>query len=291
MIRKILKWTGIVLGSLILLLLISYLLVANNISNRATKKYSFSAEPLTIPTDSATLSRGKHLAAIKGCTDCHGSNMAGRIMIDDAALGRLVAKNLTRGEGGLPASYSTTDWIMALRHGVDSDGKPLLFMPSHETTQLSKADMTAVIAYCQQLASVNNKLPGNKIGPIVNVMTYLGKMPLLSVEMIDHNRSMVASVDTAESIAQGKYLAVSCTGCHQPNLKGGEPVAPGFPPAPNITSTGNPGKWTLNQFVHTLRTGKTPTGHQMDSEHMPWKMTAQYSEKELISLYKYVRSI
>ena len=102
---------------------------------------------------------------------------------------------------------------------------------------------------------------------------------------------MVTSADTTESIAQGKYLAVSCTGCHQPNLTGGEPVAPGFPPAPNITSSGHPGKWTLDQFVHTLRTGKTPTGRQMNPEHMPWKMTAQYSDKELASLYKYVRSI
>ncbi|CAN5565973.1 hypothetical protein BH09BAC4_BH09BAC4_45740 [soil metagenome] len=41
----------------------------------------------------------------------------------------------------------------------------------------------------------------------------------------------------------------------------------------------------------TLRTGKTPSGHQIDNENMPWKITAQYSDKELASLYQYFRSI
>ena len=292
MIRTLLKWTGIILGSLLSLLLVSYLLIANNIGNRTEKTYSFTAETLSVPTDQATINRGKHLAVIKGCTDCHGSNMAGKVMVDDVPLGRLAARNLTKGKGGLSAKYSAADWLVALRHGVDPNtGKPLLFMPSHETTQLAKSDMTALIAYCQQLAPVDIELPPVRRGPLLNVMSYLGKMPLFPVEMIDHTKRMVASADTTESIAQGKYLAVSCSGCHQPNLKGGDPIAPGFPPAPNITSSGDPGKWTLAQFVHTLRTGKTPEGHQMNSEHMPWKMTAQYTQTELASLYKYVRSI
>ncbi|SFE18092.1 hypothetical protein [Spirosoma endophyticum] len=64
-----------------------------------------------------------------------------------------------------------------------------------------------------------------------------------------------------------------------------------MPPVPNLTSTGNVGKWTKAQFFATLRTGKTPSGHQIDNENMPWKMTAQYSDKELASLYQYFQSI
>ncbi|MGV3561223.1 c-type cytochrome [Larkinella arboricola] len=291
MLRKILKWTGIVLGSLIVLLLTGYLFIASNIANRTDKTYSFAAENLAIPTDTATINRGEHLAVIKGCTDCHGANLGGKIMIDDPALGRLVSTNLTRGRGGVPADYSTTDWLRALRHGVGRDGKPLLFMPSHETTLLSRQDMAAIIAYCQQVPGVDNELPENDLGPVVNIMTYLDKMPLLSVEKIDHNRPMVAKVDSTEGIAQGRYLAVSCSGCHRPTFKGGDPVAPGFPPVPDLTLTGNPGKWTKDQFIATLRTGKTPSGHQINNDNMPWKMTAQYTDKELASLYQFFHSL
>lgn len=291
MLRKILKWTGIVLGSLILLLLGGYFFIANNITNRADKTYPFPAESLDIPTDTAAINRGEHLAVIKGCTDCHGTNLAGKIMIDDPALGRLVSSNLTGGPGGLPADYRTADWVLALRHGVDRDGKPLLFMPSHETTLLSRQDMAAIIAYCQQVPNVANTLPANDLGPVVNVMAYLDKMPLLSVEKIDHNLPMVAQVEATEGIAQGKYLAVSCSGCHRPTFKGGDPVAPGFPPVPDLTLTGNPGKWTKEQFVTTLRTGKTPSGHQINNDNMPWKMTAQYTDQELASLYQFFHSL
>ena len=291
MLRKILKWTSIVLGSLIVLLLIGYLFIASNIANRADKTYEFAAESLNIPTDTATVKRGEHLAVIKGCTDCHGTNLSGKIMIDDPALGRLVSTNLTSGQGGLPADYSTTDWLRALRHGVSRDGKPLLFMPSHETTLLSRQDMAAIIAYCQQVPKVDNELPTNDLGPVTKVMTYLDKMPLLSVEKINHNLPMVAKIDSAEGIAQGKYLAVSCSGCHRPTFKGGDPVAPGFPPVPDLTRTGNPGKWTKEQFITTLRTGKTPSGHQIDNDNMPWKMTAQYTDKELASLYQFFHSL
>lgn len=291
MLRKIAKWTGIVLGSLVILILAGYFLVARNISQRIEKTYSFANENLTVSSDSTTISRGKHLAVIKGCTDCHGTNMAGKIMVDDDALGRLSSSNLTKGKGGLPADYGTTDWVRSLRHGISRSGKPLLFMPSHETTMLSEQDMAAIIAYCQQVPSVDNELPVNKIGPVVNVMTYLDKMPLLAVEKIDHNRPMVARADTTEGIAMGKYLAVSCSGCHKPTFKGGESAAPGFPPSADLTRTGNVGKWTQTQFINTLRTGKTPNGHQLNNDYMPWKMTAQYDQKELASLYQYFQSL
>ncbi len=289
--RKLGKWIGGTLLVILALLLATYFFVAHSISGRTQKRYAFTAERLSIPQDSATLTRGHHLAQIKGCMECHGENLAGKIMIDDAALGRLSSSNLTKGKGGRPADYGTADWLMALRHGVDRSGRPLLFMPAHETTLLSVADLQALIAYCQQVPRVDHALPAHKLGPIVNVMTYVGKMPLLPVEMIDHHRPMIAQADTVVGIAQGKYLSVSCMGCHQPSLKGGESAVPGGPPVPDLTRSGATGRWTQAQFMATLRTGKTPNGHQINNENMPWKMTAQYSNQELASLYQYFRSL
>lgn len=291
MIKKILKWTGIVLAGVLLLAVGAYLFVSLSMKSRMEKSYTFDKELIDIPTDSASIARGKHLVAIKGCQDCHGADLEGRVMNDDGPIGRLVAANLTKGKGGLPANYAVEDWLTALRHGVHQDGKPLLFMPSHETTLLSRQDMASLIAYCQQIPAKDHVLPENDLGPVALVMSYMGKMPLLSVEKIDHAKPMIAVADSSEGIAQGKYLAVSCSGCHRENFKGGEPLAPGFPPVPDITSAGHVGKWTKEQFLATLTTGKTPEGHVLKNEDMPWKMTAQYTTTELSSLYQYLQSI
>ncbi|WP_353719564.1 cytochrome c [Dyadobacter sp. 676] len=291
MIKKIFKWTGITLAGVAFIATCTYAYMSFSMKSRMSKPYVFEKETLTIPKDSASIARGKHLVAIKGCQDCHGNNLEGRVMNEDGAIGRLVASNLTKGKGGLPANYDVSDWIAALRHGVGRGGRPLLFMPSHETTLLSQQDMAALIAYCSRIPEVANVLPANDLGPVAVVMSYLGKMPLLSVEKIDHNRPMIARADSAEGVGQGKYLAVSCSGCHRENFKGGEPLAPGFPPVPDITSTGHVGKWSKEQFIATLTTGKTPEGHVLRNEDMPWKMTAQYTQTELSSLYQYLQSI
>jgi hypothetical protein len=126
--------------------------------------------------------------------------------------------------------------MRALEHGIDKNGKPLLFMPSHETTQMTKSDLASIIAYCSQATPVNNRVPENRVGPVTRLMTFLDKMPLLSVEKIDHSKSLTETVDTTNALAYGKYLSVSCEGCHKPSLKGGEPVAPAFPVVRDITS-------------------------------------------------------
>lgn len=289
--KKILKWTCILLASLLVLAAVAYGYVSANLSKRMDQVYQFDDETIELKADSVTLARGKHLVIIKGCQDCHGQQLEGKVMAEDPALGRLVASNLTSGKGGLPEGYDTSDWVRAMRHGVGTDGKALLFMPSHETTLLSRDDLSAIIAFCQQAPAVDHALPDNDVGPVAKVMAYLDKMPLLSVEKIDHRNPMVAAADTAQGVALGKYLAISCSGCHRPDFKGGDPVAPGFPPVPDLTRTGNPGKWTQAAFVQTLRTGKTPSGHQIDNENMPWKMTAQYEDKELASLYAFFQSL
>lgn len=63
------------------------------------------------------------------------------------------ARNLPKGEGGLAAGYTTSDWMRALEHGIAKNGKPLLFMPSHEITRMTKNDLASLIAYYRQVAS------------------------------------------------------------------------------------------------------------------------------------------
>lgn len=64
-------------------------------------------------------------------------------------------------------------------------------------------------------------------------------------------------------------------------MKGGEPVAPGFPQVADISYSGNPRKWTDDQFINTLRTGVTPEGKTLKPSEMPWAMAMEFTDLEL----------
>jgi len=291
MLKKILKITGIVLAAVLLIVVGFYTKAYISTENRMHKQYSVEVQELSIKTDSATLAYGQRLITTKGCDDCHSADLGGKAFIDDPALGLIIAGNLTTGKGGLPADFGLEGWTLALKHGLTKEGIPLLFMPSHEYCQLTETDMGAIIAYCMQLPAVDRELPESSIGPVGRVLTDLGKFPLLPAEMIDHSARLVKDIQPEVSTTYGKYLAIACQGCHRENMKGGEPVGPGFPVVADISSTGNIGKWTIDQFMQTLRTGHTPEGKVLNPKEMPWTMTKAYSDVELQALHAYLKSI
>lgn len=291
MIRKILKGIAIFIGVVVVLAVVFYAKVYFSTQSRMNHTFNVTPQKISVSTDSAVLALGKHFVETKGCTDCHGADLGGKVFVDDPALGFLIARNLTKGKGGLPKEHNVDDWVLALKHGIRKNGKPLLFMPSHEYTHLSETDMSAIISYCSTLAPINRELPESSVGFLGRILTDLGKLPLLPAEMIDHERTLVKEVQVEVTPEYGKYLSISCIGCHRENLKGGEPVAPGYPVVADISSTGNPGKWTEEQFMQTLRTGETPEGKKLKPSEMPWTMTKGYTDTELKALFAYLRSI
>ena len=108
---------------------------------REQRSYVVHVTTLPIPSDSATIERGRHLmTAIGGCTDCHATDLGGKVLVDRLLIGRLVASNLTRGAGGLGGDYTDQDLIRAIRHGVGRNDKSLLFMPSESFHRFSAND-------------------------------------------------------------------------------------------------------------------------------------------------------
>lgn len=291
MIKKILKGVLIFFGAVILIAVGFYTKAYFSTESRLNKRYSVSPQTLYITPDSAMLGKGKRLASVKGCMECHGADLSGKIMHEDFMLGRLVSANLTRGKGGLPADYGMRDWVLALKHGLKRDGTPLIFMPSHEFYLLSEYDMKAIIAYCSTVPSVDNELPEIKLGPMVRVLSDLGKFPLVPAEMVDHDHQLISSVKEEVSVEFGKYLATSCSGCHKESMKGGEALAPGLPVVADISSTGNPGRWTEDQWITTLRTGVTPEGKTLNPAEMPWPMAKDLTDVELKALRKYLNTL
>jgi mono/diheme cytochrome c family protein len=289
--KKILKITGIVIGVVVLIVAGFYTKVYFSIRSRMNREYDVTAQSIQIRRDAATLELGGRLIKAKGCADCHKEDMGGGIVMDDPMLGLLVARNLTKGKGGVSSDHDITDWVLALKHGIRRDKKPLIFMPSHEYTRLSEEDLGAIIAYCTQLPPVDRELPQTDLGPLAKVLGDIDKLTLFPAEKIDHSKPLVAAVKVEVSVEYGKYLSAGCVGCHREHLKGGDPLAPGLPPVADITSSGHPGKWTDEQFINTLRTGNTPEGKILNPAEMPWKMTKEFTDVELKALHLYLKSI
>jgi mono/diheme cytochrome c family protein len=291
MIKKILKFTGIFLGVITLVVLVYYAKVYITTEQRLHKRYDVQLQSFDIKKDSASLALGARLVKTKGCAGCHSADLGGKIFVNDAAFGVLSAANLTKGKGGRPSNYSEMDFVRALKHGLRQDGTALIFMPAHEYTLLSETDMGAIIAYCSTLPKVDRELPEANLGPLAKVLADLGKLKLFPAELIDHTRKLVKEVKAEMTIEYGQYLSTSCQGCHRETMKGGEPVAPGYPVVADITSTGHPGKWTDEQFIKTLRTGVTPEGKVLKPEQMPWPMAKELTDLELKALHLYLNSL
>ncbi|RAJ97628.1 mono/diheme cytochrome c family protein [Larkinella arboricola] len=291
MLMKILKWSGIILGSILLLLIVFYTVVYFQTESRANKLYDVKLQSLTIPNDSASYALGKHIAGIRGCLECHGNDLSGNVFLDESTpLGLLYASNLTRGKGGI--SYTDQDWIRALRHGLGKDNKSLWFMPSPEvSTPLSNQDMGALIYFLKSQPPVDKTHPAKELKPLGRLLTFLGEFPLFPAEAIDHDAKPVDHIPAAIDPVYGKYLAVTCSGCHGANFKGGPGHSPGEPRIADLTQTGNVGKWNSHDFITAMRTGKTPDGRVL-SDFMPWKYLATtYTDDELKAIHLYLHDL
>ncbi len=289
--KKMLKWTGLVLLSLSSLALIFFLYINYRFNASLHQVFTgYEVEAIELSSDSAVLADGERLTFIKGCRDCHGKQLEGRNFIDLPDLGLVRTTNLT-GRGSR-ADWQVSDWMLALKHGVDQQQKALFVMPAHETALMSKKDMTALISYLQSIPAYGEEVE-RKVDAtfLMKALAVLDKLPAFNAKKIDHQASLRTDVVEAATPAYGQYLAVSCIGCHRDNLKGGDPIAPGFPPVPDITKSGAGGRWTLDQLKATLRYGKTPEGKILNPEYMPWPMAAAMTDMEMEALYLYLQEI
>lgn len=292
--KKLLKWLAIIVGVLVLLIVIAGIAVFTMSNSKMNKKYDITPLAVEIPTDSLSIAEGQRLFKSRGCADCHGDRGEGKIMIDNPAPGKIVAVNLTKGKGGLPASYGAEDFIRALRHGVGGDGRALVLMPSHEYMHYNDLDLGRIVAYIQTLDPADNELPATAIGPVFRLLAVTGAAPVFPVELIDHDAAKPAIVPVGATREYGEYLSVNCTGCHGSALTGGplKGGPPGTPPAANLTmdtKTGL-GMWTRDDFFKAMRNGERPDGTDIDP-FMPWEALSEMTDTELDALWIYLQSL
>jgi mono/diheme cytochrome c family protein len=291
--KEIFKWIGIVLGSLIGLFLVAGVVLYFIGEARLNKTYNVPPSNLTLPTDAASIEFGKHRAEAL-CQGCHGADLSG---VDNwfnvPPLGRIDSANLTSGEGGIGKEFTTEDYVRAIRHGIDREGKPIFMTAVVSTAHLSDEDLAAIIAYVKSVPPVNHTVAPRHFTPLARILLTAGMLGKLPAEAVSHDVHVTAP-PAGVTVEYGEYLVNTndCRVCHGQNLNGGKHPNPAIKKiSPNLTPGGELGFWTEEQFITTIRTGKSPGGHDLDSELMPWKYYSKFYDDELKAIWMYLHSL
>jgi mono/diheme cytochrome c family protein len=242
------------------------------------------------------LERGRHLVASRyGCGECHGSDFGGGVMIDDAAIGRILGPNLTAGNGGVTAEYRAADWDRIVRHGLKRNGTPAL-MPSQDFRQMSDQELSDIVVFLQSRPPVDRQVPPPKLGPLGKVLLATGKFTLSADLIGSHDTPhAVMPPEAGLTLEFGRHVAATCMGCHRDDLGGGPIVGgdPSWPPAANLTPAPDGlGEWTFAQFARAMREGRRPDGTAL---RVPMTNVTAYARRmtqtELQALWSYLRSL
>lgn len=282
---RVVAWSlGGVVGLLVVVL--AYALVSSRM--RMGKRYEVTVADVPVAEGVTALAEGERLFVSRGCSDCHGSRGEGKVFMDGppALLG---GTNLTE----YVQHASSLDFVRAVRHGIGQNGRPLIFMPSHELQALNDEELSQVIAYTRSLPRVASPSPAISVRPLGNVLHTFGLFHLIPAELIDHTATRTYAKREA-SVEYGKGLSAQCTGCHGAGLSGG-PI-PGAPPelgnprnlTPHATGLAS---WKEADFVKAMREGVTPDGRHLNPAQMPWPTMGKLNDTELGALFAYLKTV
>jgi len=302
MILKILKWTGIIIGSILLLVTIT-------VAMRQNLKFDAPYPEISATTDSAVIARGKEIIIGPAhCATCHSIKnpdslldlgkepiMSGGFEFK-FELGSFYSRNITPDKETGIGRYTDPEIARVLRYGVKPNGAAMLdFMPFHN---VSDEDLTAIISYLRHQQPIKNNVPEHEY-------TVMGKViKAFLIKPVGPSEEIPKKVTRDSTAAYGKYLALNvanCNGCHtQRDMTGGfigEPFAGGSPfeepgkqtlTPPNLTpdSSSRIFNWTQQDFINRVRMGKL-----IEHSHMPWNSYKRMTDSDLKAIYNYLRTL
>lgn len=303
-VKKILKLTGIVLLSLILIFLFLVFLLQD-------RKFDAPYPNIRASKDSTVIARGRYLAyGPAHCSGCHSPEanqeriskgeklpLTGGLQFD-LPIGKTYSRNITPDENTGIGKIPDSVIARSLRYGVRHDGYAIFdFMPFHN---LSDEDLTAVISFLRSQPAVKNKVPENNYN-------LLGKaVRAFLIKPIGPDGEVAKFVKPDTTVAYGKYIILcitNCRGCHSrrslmtgaytgPYFAGGlkfeEPDGSYFV-TPNLTPDKETGRiygWSEKQFINRFR---QPT--VIATSEMPWDQFRNISDNDLKAIYKYLMSL
>ena len=281
--RKILKWIGIGLGSLVALVLVALAVLVFVGTRRWNARHEIAVRPVTVPPDAAALERGRHLATVH-CANCHGEDLGGAMFAEDTAFAVIAAPNLTAGEGGVAASYTDADWTRAVRHGLNSRGRAMFVMPAELYYWLSDEDLGAIVAFLRT-QKVDRRFADARPGPVGRALRAVGALDAaFPYTYLDHEAPRPPAPPVGPTVEYGDYMVrtFGCRVCHGQELTGGT-VPQTEIPGGNLSPGGPLQAWNEELFLENVRTRQ--------SEHMPWRGLRAMSEEEQRAVWRYLAAL
>ena len=291
--RKWVKRTSIALAALALLGVAATVVGKALGERKMARNVALQVRELDVAPDSTRIERGRYLFNTRGCAECHGSNGAGKTVVQDGGM-YVVAPNITAGPNGTTAGYKVVDWVRTVRHGVKPNGNPVMIMPSEDYSRLTDEDMAALVAFLQQMRPVPGARAVIDVPAQVKALYAFGLIQDAS-EKIDHAQAPARLLAATVTPEYGAYVANACIGCHGAALSGGRipGTPPSWPAAANLTS----GKGsamvrypTAELFMAMLRSGHRPDGKPI-SPVMPFASLKQMNDTDVRAVYAYLKTV
>jgi mono/diheme cytochrome c family protein len=191
---------------------------------------------------------GRRLAAIVGCTDCHGAVLGGRLFVSIPNVADLVGPDLSR----VREKYDDAGLLRVLRSGVKRDGYYALGMPGYMQQRLTDREAADIIAFVRSVPPATNPTTqATRTWPLGRLGVLLGKYHPYEG---DAPESAVVLRDRAETRVGRHLVQIACTECHGKRLEGNAIIGG---PALAIARA-----YTPEQFRALMRSGTTLAGTQ-----------------------------
>lgn len=228
------------------------------------------------------LARGDYVAAIAGCTTCHGHDLAGGAGVP----------NITNDSATGIGTWSDDDIISAIRRGVRPDDSRLApVMPYPFYSHMTDADAVALVTYMRAQT------------PIRKLVVRDERLAIAPIDVAAPS----GNVDrTDDAVSHGAYIAalMHCGACHtsrepSQNLSfagGTQFVTPSGTTvvAANITSDRDTGIGAYDEadIIRAVREMKDPAGHDLRAPMAMYKEAwSRLADDDAHALAMFVQSV
>lgn len=232
---------------------------------------------LVASSDPGAVARGRKVATLNGCHDCHGKNLEGLLFHDEMPIIRAWGPNLSRAL----AEQSDADFDRAVRHGVAADGRRLWLMPSSAFAHLTDQEMADLMAYLRTYKPTGETQPRFQLGAVGRLGVLLGKFKS-EPDAIEATGGLKLE-DLGPQHAVGRQVARACVECHGQTLEGAA-----FLKSPDLDMVAS---YDPADFEKLLRTGVAAGDRKLGlmSAVAPARFNA-LSSQEIAAMHAYLKA-
>lgn len=223
---------------------------------------------------------GERLAAVVGCTGCHGADLTGKDWSDE--LGVLWTANVTRAA----ARMNDSDLKRTILSGHQPGGRDLWDMPSYLFTKLNPDELDDIIAFVRTKPARGEVHPPPELGPVIKEKIAAGTYRSSVAEVARSGALDVPAAGPEHALAR-HIVRATCAECHGIDLTGKTDPFDGKT-TPDIRLMA--ASYSLADFERLLTTGMASGGRSLGlMSDVARTRFAHLTGTERAAIYAYLR--